>query len=322
MTGVPNQHGWSAEALFAKALLFVGEMERYAPDDWQHRLWASLSLELVARAALANISPVLLADRQNWRNIHHALGYQPTAKRFAPVSIRVTEVLDMLQELLVPAFTKELRDACVEQCGHRNAELHTGEDASTGMGTSAWLPKYYASCQVFLQSMGKKLDELFADPKLAEGLIASLQDMAAKSVGKDIQAHKRRWEEKSEEEHATSTQQATIWASRHVGHRAVCPACGSPALLRGSGQGSVATDIGQDQVVQKQTMLPSAFECLACGLKIDGLSKLSACGLGDAFIATTTLSPAEYFGLYTEQDLDEARASGGEPEWEEEFNEF
>jgi hypothetical protein len=69
-------------------------------------------------------------------------------------------------------------------------------------------------------------------------------------------------------------------------------------------------------------MLPSAFECVACGLKIAGLSKLSACGLGDAFTATTTLTPAEYFGLYTEQDLDEARASGGEPEYEEDFNEF
>ena len=71
----------------------------------------------------------------------------------------------------------------------------------------------------------------------------------------------------------------------------------------------------------KQTMLPSALKCIACGLKITGLSKLSACGLGDAFISTTTLTPAEFFGLYTEQDLAEARSSGGEPEWEEDFNE-
>jgi len=71
-------------------------------------------------------------------------------------------------------------------------------------------------------------------------------------------------------------------------------------------------------------MLPSAFECVACGLKIAGLSKLSACGLGDGFIATSTLSPAEFFGLYTERDLEEAQASAstGEPEWEEDFNEY
>lgn len=116
--------------------------------------------------------------------------------------------------------------------------------------------------------------------------------------------------------------QATTWASRHAGHRAGCPACGSAALVRGVGQGTVTTDVRQDLVVQKQTMLPSVFECVACGLKISGLSKLAACGLGDAFVATTTLSPAEYFGLYTEQDLEEARATAAEPECEEDFNEF
>ena len=86
--------------------------------------------------------------------------------------------------------------------------------------------------------------------------------------------------------------------------------------------GQVSTEVGQDVVVQKQTMLPSAFECVACRLKISGLSKLVACGLGDAFVSTTTLSPAEFFGLYTEQDLDEARASAAEPQWEEDFNEY
>jgi hypothetical protein len=321
VTGTPIQHGWSPEALFSKALLYVGEMERYTPDDWQYRLWASLSLELLARAALAHISPTLLAERQNWRNIYHALGHAPTAKRFAPTSIRATEVLAILQELMTE-FTKEMYESCIEQCGHRNAELHSGEDVFAGTGTSSWLPQYYASCQVFLRSMGKNLEDLFSDPNLAEGMIMSLQDKAARSVEKEIATHRRPWEEMGEDERATLTEQAATWASRHAGHRTACPACGSPALLRGSSQGSVTTEIGQDLIVQKQTMLPSAFECVACGLKISGLSKLSACGLGDAFIATSTLSPAEFFGLYTEKDLEEARASAGEPEFEEDFNEY
>ena len=74
MSGTPTQHPWSAEALFNKAILYIGEMEHCAPDDWQHRLWASLSLELLARAALANISQTLLEDRQNWRNINPTVG--------------------------------------------------------------------------------------------------------------------------------------------------------------------------------------------------------------------------------------------------------
>ena len=55
-------------------------------------------------------------------------------------------------------------------------------------------------------------------------------------------------------------------------------------------------------------MLPSSFECIACGLRISGISKLSACGLGDAFTKTSKLSVAEFFGLYTEDELEEARA--------------
>lgn len=320
MNAVPTQNGWTPEALFNKALLYVGEMESHAPDDWQHRLWASLSLELMARAALANISPTLLAERQNWRNIHYALGHAWTVPKKVPISITIREVLEILQEL-VPAFTKELKDACVEQCGHRNAELHSGEEVFAGSGTSTWLPQYYASCRVFLESMGKDLDDLFEDRELAENLIDSIQDTAAKSVEKDIEAHKKLWQEKNGDDQAASAQQATAWASRHAGHRTICPACKNPALLRGTGQGSVTTEIRQDEVIQKQTMLPSTFECVACGLKIAGLSKLSACNLGDAFTATTTLSTAEYFGLYTESDLDEARASA-EPEYEEDFNEF
>jgi hypothetical protein len=193
-------------------------------------------------------------------------------------------------------------------------------NGSSGRSNLQYFCKY-ASCQVFLRSLGKNLEDLFSDPKLAENMIASLQDTAAKSVEKDIYDHEGLWEKKRGDEQNELIEQARTWASRRGAHRAVCPACGSPALLRGSSQGSVTTEIGEDVVVQKQTMLPAAFECIACGLKISGLSKLSACGLGDAFVSTTTLTPAEFFGLYTEQDLEEVRATAVEPEWEEDFNE-
>ena len=69
-------------------------------------------------------------------------------------------------------------------------------------------------------------------------------------------------------------------------------------------------------------MLPSSFECTACGLRISGLSRLAACGLGDAFTATSTRSVAEFFGLHSDEELEEARAEAAEPEYEEDFNEY
>jgi hypothetical protein len=294
-------------------------MERHTADEWQFGFWASLSLELIARASLSHISPALLANRRDWRNIHHALGHAPTALGFAPSSANTSEVLAIVKEI-IPGFTNELYESCVKHSVRRNAELHTGEDAFAGLGTASWLPQYYASCKVLLESMGKTIDDLFENSAEAEKLTAALQDTAAKAVAKDINAHKELWQAKTAEERDLLIAQATSWASRHTGHRTKCPACTSPSLLRGSSHGDVTTDVGTDTVVQKQTMLPSSFECVACGLKVSGLSKLSACGLGDAFTATFKYSVAEFFGLHTDQELEEARSEW--PDWEPDFNEF
>src|SRR5262245_16884522 len=110
MSTTPTLHAWSSEAFFNKALLYVGEMERHTIDDWQYRLWASLSLELIARAAPSHISPTLIANGNNWRNIHHALGHPPTKSEFRPRSVDIGQVLNMLFEI-VPEFTKELQEA-------------------------------------------------------------------------------------------------------------------------------------------------------------------------------------------------------------------
>jgi hypothetical protein len=315
----PTQHPWSSEALFNKALLYVGEMERYTANDWQFGIWSSLSLEFVARAALAHVSPTLLANGKDWRNVYHALGHAATAKVFTPSSITTIEVLKILREHL-PDFTPELFDFCFTHCARRNTELHSGEEIFASLGTSAWLPKYYASCEILLRSMGKSLDDLFDHPKTAEEMIASLRDIAAKAVAQDIEAHKGIWEKKKPDERKASLAQAVAAATRRAGHRTKCPACGSPAVIRGSSHGVVSTEVGEDVIVQRQTMLPSSFECVACDLKISGLSKLSACGLGDAFTATSRVSAAEFFGLHTEEELEEARAGSPEEDGDD-FNE-
>jgi hypothetical protein len=180
---------------------------------------------------------------------------------------------------------------------------------------------YYASCKVLLESMSSSLNNLFENSKPAEKLAASLKDTAAKAVEKEIKECREKWQAKGAEEREASVTQATSWASRHTGHRTKCPACNSPSLVHGSSHGSVTTDVAEDEFVQKQTMLPSSFECIACNLRIAGISKLSACGLGDAFTATSKFSVAEFFGLQTDEELEEAKAAA-EPQWEDDFNEY
>jgi len=319
MLSTVEPNPWSADTLLAKAQLYIEQMDSTVADEWKYGLWSALTLELLARAALANISPVLLADPQNWRNIMHALGNAPTAKKFSPTSIGTKEVLVRLSELL-PEFNQEVAGFCGKHVERRNAELHSGEVVFTGVGTAEWLPRFYRAVKILLESMAKELADFVADPERALEMIASLDDAAAKAVDQDIKAHEKVWFNKPVADRDAATLQATAWATRHAGHRVVCPSCASPAILHGRASGPVSTTVGNDEVVQRQTMLPSAFECIACGLKIAGYSKLSACGLGDAFSEMTTYTAAEFFDLYTEDDLEEAR--NVRPEYEPDFNEY
>jgi hypothetical protein len=165
--------------------------------------------------------------------------------------------------------------------------------------------------------MGKSLGDLFDDTKTAEDMIALLQDTAARAVAQDIEAHKQIWQEMKPDEREASLTRAVGWATRRAGHRIKCPACGCPALIRGSSYGVVATEVREDVIVQRQMMLPSSFECVACHLNISGLSKLSACGLGDAFTATSRVSAADFFDLHTEEELEEAQAGSLEDDYNE-----
>ncbi|MEF8697953.1 MAG: hypothetical protein V5B33_01295 [Candidatus Accumulibacter sp. UW20] len=319
MSNAIEPNPWSSDTLLAKAQLYIGQMNSTVADEWKYGLWSALSLELLARAALAHISPVLLADAQNWRNVMHALGKEPTAKRFTPTSISTKEVLARLSELL-PDFNQEVTGFCSKHAERRNAELHSGEIVFTGLGTAEWLPKFYRACKILLESMGKQLADVVSDPELALEMIASLDNVAAKAVDQDIKAHAKVWSNKLQKERESATFQATAWATRHAGHRVSCPSCTSPAILHGSPSGPVSTSVREDEVIQRQTMLPSAFECIACGLKIAGYSKLSACKLGDAFSSTTTYTAAEFFDLYTEDQLEDARNEM--PDYEPDFNEY
>jgi len=71
--------------------------------------------------------------------------------------------------------------------------------------------------------------------------------------------------------------------------------------------GSIFSEVIDDRVTKKQRMLPTIFECVACGLKISGFSKLTACGLDDALTVKSTYSAADFFGLSTEDELEDAR---------------
>src|SRR5947207_211026 len=92
-TATRSVHPWSKEAFLTKAQRYGETLNSHARDDWKFAFWASLTLELVARAALANISPTLLAEKSDWNNLYFALGGASTATKFLPKSIAFADVV-------------------------------------------------------------------------------------------------------------------------------------------------------------------------------------------------------------------------------------
>ena len=297
-------HPWSEEALFNKAKLYIEKMEELTADDWEYGLWSALALEFLARASLAHVSPLLLAEKNSWRNLTYALGKNPTAMGFSPKSVSTHEALSRLKELIAE-FNEEKFNFCVQHIERRNREFHSGELAFVNLGTSEWLPRFYTACKVLLQSMDKELEDLITDPTIAMNLISEYNNTAASRVKHDIEAHKQVWLNKSSQEKHVASEQAAHLANRHDGHRVQCPACNSQALLQGDPSGTVVTEVIGDELKQRQTMLPASFACTACDLRISGYSNLSASGLGDAFTATYAYSVAEFYDLYTKDELEE-----------------
>src|SRR5206468_9043221 len=104
---------WDAEALFLKAQRYAQRMSEEDSGSWEYALWSSLSLELLARAALSNVSPALLADTdKHWSSLYHSLGFSPTEPKFSPKSISITDVLRRLSSIF-PGFNQELESFCV-----------------------------------------------------------------------------------------------------------------------------------------------------------------------------------------------------------------
>lgn len=303
---------WERDPLWAKARLYFERAFAESAADPRFGLWCSLALELLARAALASVSPTLLAepDREH-KFLLLALnrGSEKTPRR----SIRTAQVFELCTQLF-GNFSKNDQIAAMALVNRRNDELHTGASAFDEYPSKLWLTGFYRLCYTLADAMGESLDTLFgADRgKAARQILDESQDEVKQQVLRTISEHHKVFELMTESDRRAAAERAEkegarLAHERH--HRVTCPACGSVATVQGEpfGQEQVTTNAEDGTIEVRQTISPRTFSCSACELKLKSYAELDAAQLGGHYTRTTTYSPEDYYGLIDPESVDEEK---------------
>lgn len=292
---------WNFNALYNKLLRYVEKMHQQDAGSGEQILYSCIALELLLRASLSKVSPVLLADTKNseWSHLYSALGFKPVKSKYAPRSITLTDVIQRLAKIY-PSFSKEHQDFCKIHFERRNSEFHSGENSFSQVRESSWLPRYYGTVSILLSTMEADLSDILDSEQLAtaQALMETQHGITSDQAKKMVSAHQQVWANKSKSDQEKLRNQALVWAKKQDGHRVDCPSCSSVGLLYGEPASSPKRSMVDDKVVESFESLPTSFECIACGLKVSGLSKLTAVGLGERFLTKETFDFADFYELY------------------------
>jgi hypothetical protein len=141
------------EALWLKSKLFLN----WALEDGEHRtfderaLWASMALELLAKAALSKVSPLLIATpTEEGANILIAAGLISGDARFE--SIKASTLFKRCARAYKPF--NDTHALAIAQA--RNNFLHGGEAAFTKMPPEAWWPRYWTLAIILVHAHGPR----------------------------------------------------------------------------------------------------------------------------------------------------------------------
>jgi hypothetical protein len=264
-----------------------------------------MALELLARSAIASISPTLLSEpERDQRNVLYAL--QSKTDKNPPRSIGTSQVVSLCGDL-VSGFTADDVKLAMAIVNRRNEELHSGESAFLAYRVDLWIAGFYRCCKILNDSMGYELADLFGEDEasIAATVMSETETEVLSKVKSTVAAHRKVFESKTAEDkkklfEKTTEESERLGFQRH--HKVKCPACDGPATVQGSAFGPEHSKEEDGEIVFRQSVLPDLFTCNNCGLRLNGFSSICAAGLGQQYTRTTTMSIAEYYGMIDPAD--------------------
>lgn len=299
---------WATDTLYNKAKLFALRAHDEPVDSSLFAFWMSLALELLARSALSQIHPVLLADPREQDNIHYAFGIIP---KNVPKSIPA-KALFARCSILISGFTDKMSAHCLIVADRRNSELHSGVAAFEGIDNSKWLPATYEVMEILLTHLKRDFADFLGDQEgVAVETLKDRKDTIKKDVQEKLAAARRSYEKQSDEykqeKSATGIAATESWLKgQRLRRKSTCPACGNTAVVSGETVGRSPVRIDEDaNVIRREVrVLPNRLRCGFCNLSLSSYQELKEAGLGSIYTIGEEEDPIEFFGIEPEDYVD------------------
>lgn len=296
---------WDKDSLLAKSKIFFAKAFQEDKEQIFFGLNCAMGLEVLSRAAIAKISPTLLAepDKDQYHLLHALnLGSAKIQKK----SIGTSQVL-ILCRTLIPEFTEDHHKFASAIINRRNEEVHTGTAAFIEYKTHLWIEGFYKCCKVLAEYLGETLETIFdiEEAKAANLIITETENKIIEKTKSLIAAHLKVFEAKSEDEinklRAESEKQSEILSHKEH-HKVKCPSCNSIATVQGDVYGKDQVEHADGEIILRQTVLPTKFHCIACGLKLVGYGQISVAGIGEHFTHRSHFTPEEFYDMISLDD--------------------
>ncbi|WP_227368856.1 hypothetical protein [Halomonas sp. M20] len=296
---------WDKDSLWAKSKLYFERSFEVDRTDDVFGLWCAMGLELLSRSTVAHFSPVLLAEPdKDQRHVLSVLGLASSTSQRK--SIATSQVLRLCKEL-IPQFTDDELSIALALAGRRNEELHSGTAAFVEYKHQKWIGGFYKCCKVLTEAQGESLTSLLGEDEAqtAEKIIEEVKSEVTSKVRSKISAFAKVFGEKDPNEQARLKQESEAQGkalSHQQHHRVECPACSCVATVQGDTYGREQIENTEDEVIVRQSVIPTKFSCKACGLNLNGYRELMAANVADHFTHRVHYTPEEFYELVDPND--------------------
>lgn len=154
---------YDREALWAKAKVFLNRAMDPGPGRSfdEQALWASAALELLGKAALARVSPLLIAEpTEEGKNLLIATGLVQGKALFTSVS--ATTVFKRCEHAFKPFSAAE----ALKFAAARNEYVHGSGIGFMAIPPQAWWPRYWSLAVTLITALDRDAGDLVGPDRL------------------------------------------------------------------------------------------------------------------------------------------------------------